>query len=77
MSKHKRQIYQREKIVRLSTDVGQRIEGIPPHGGCGQAGARVVAFNTLGAHLETGSGRFHLEIWCENVETATLFISIP
>ena len=45
-----------DKEVHLSTVVGQRIEGIPPHGGCGQAGARVVAFNTLGAHLETGCG---------------------
>jgi hypothetical protein len=44
----------------VSTIVGQSIEGMPPHGGWGQAGARYVAFNTFGDHFETGTGSFHL-----------------
>ncbi len=46
----------------LFTIGGQRIDGTPPQGGWGQAGARVVAFNTFGAHLEMGTGLFHLEV---------------
>ena len=32
------------------------------HGGWGQAGAGFVASITIGAHLGTGIGRFHLAI---------------
>ncbi len=52
----------RIKILKTNiyTIVGQSIEGIPPHGGWGQAGARDVAFNTFGDHEEIGTGSCHL-----------------
>jgi hypothetical protein len=47
-------------IICLSTDVGQRSEGMPLQGGWGQAGAGSVAFKTFGVHFEMGTGIFHL-----------------
>ena len=43
-------------MICLSTLVGQSIDGIPPQGGCGHAGALVVALRTLGDHFDTGTG---------------------